>query len=535
MLRTAFTSAALAGATFLAGASPAAAIERQRVTFPSSGTQIVGYHYSPDQTTRKTPLVVIAHGLGGLQTSRLQPFAERFAAAGYHALTFDYRNWGESAGTPRNLLDAGRQQDDYRAAVAAAAQLPGVDAQRVVLWGTSLSGGHVLTLGAAMPKLAGVIAQAPHVNGFATVSALPLGTLPGLTAAGLDDAARAALGRPPRYVALAGRSGQFAALTQAGAAEGYAFVQPTSPAPGNVMTARFVLQLPFYSPDATAAKSTVPTFIGVADQDNVTPPKPAIALASAWGRRSSATPVGTSTSTLVPRSSRRSSPISCSSCASGCRSSRTPASRCVGLGAAMTSGARAGGVRAGGNARIPLRRRAATRPAAAISRNPMAAVPHALAAPAPATPPVAFERRVASARTPALRGLAELADLAATAALSVPGVASLVAERDAPVIPCSARRPASPCSWATTGGRISSCTSARTSATSSSSGATCGARSDGGGRGALPARSDRRSRRGARARPLAGAPALRRTASPFRSRRRRPTARSSTRRARPAR
>ncbi|MEH3055151.1 MAG: alpha/beta fold hydrolase [Patulibacter minatonensis] len=280
MLRAALSTTALAGALFAGAASAQAAdVVRERVTFDSSGTQIVGYHYAPAGSSPAAPLVVIAHGLGGLQSSRLQPFAERFASAGYHALTFDYRNWGESSGTPRNLLDADRQQADYRAAVAAAPSLPGVDARRIVLWGTSLSGGHVLSLGAKMPQLAGVIAQAPHVNGFATVSALPAGSLPRLTAVGLEDAARAALGRSPKYVPLAGKPGDFAALTQAGAAEGYAFVQPTSPEPGNVMTARFVLQLPFYSPDATAAKSTVPTFIGVADADNVTPPKPAVALA----------------------------------------------------------------------------------------------------------------------------------------------------------------------------------------------------------------------------------------------------------------
>lgn len=283
MLRAALTSTFVAlGA--LAASSPAhAEVTRDRVTFSSSGTQIVGYHYAPDDAAGPAPLVVIAHGLGGLQTSRLQPFAEQFADAGYHALTFDYRSWGESSGTPRNLIDAGRQQADYRAAITAGSQLPGVDGKRIVLWGTSLSGGHVLALGAALPSLAGVIAQAPHVNGLATVSALPPLSLPRLTAIGLEDAARAAIGQSPRYVALAGRTGQLAALTQPGAADGYAFVQPTSPAPGNVMAARFVLQLPFYNPDATAARSTVPTFIGVAERDNVTPPRPAIALAQKMG------------------------------------------------------------------------------------------------------------------------------------------------------------------------------------------------------------------------------------------------------------
>lgn len=50
-----------------------AAAARERVTFQSFGTEIVGYHDTP--TTQSGPVlaVIIAHGLGGLQTSRLQP------------------------------------------------------------------------------------------------------------------------------------------------------------------------------------------------------------------------------------------------------------------------------------------------------------------------------------------------------------------------------------------------------------------------------------------------------------------------------
>ncbi|PIB00849.1 hypothetical protein CB0940_01946 [Cercospora beticola] len=258
------------------------ALAQQRVTFPSANTQIVGYHYKPSRqnnNARPAPAVIIAHGLGGLQSSRLQPYAERFSQAGYHALTFDYRYWGESSGQPRNLIDVPSQQSDYEAAIAYLQTLPGVDGKRIVLWGTSLSGGHVLQLGARRPDLAAVIVQAPHVNGFATTSALPPADLPSKIVAGLDDAGRATLGQEPLYIPLANRTGQLGALTQAGALEGYAFIQPNPPAPGNVFPARFVLALPFFSPDATAANSQLPTFFAVGLVDNVTPAPAAIALA----------------------------------------------------------------------------------------------------------------------------------------------------------------------------------------------------------------------------------------------------------------
>jgi len=253
---------------------------RQRVTFTSSGTQVVGYHYAPTAQYGPVPAVVIAHGLGGLQSSRLKPYAERFAAAGYHAMTFDYRYWGESAGQPRNLIDVKSQQEDYAAAIAEMQSFPGVDAQRIVVWGTSLSGGHALDVGAkGIPGVVAVIVQAPHTNGLATTSALPPADLPSKIAADTEDSTRAGLGQSPFYIPLAGKTGTVAALTQEGAVEGYMFIQPNPPAPGNVFPARFITQLPFFSPDVTSSGSKLPTYFAVGSVDNVTPPEPAIAMA----------------------------------------------------------------------------------------------------------------------------------------------------------------------------------------------------------------------------------------------------------------
>ncbi|KAF1827028.1 dienelactone hydrolase [Dissoconium aciculare CBS 342.82] len=267
-IKTLLTTALAAGA----------ALAQERITFTSGGTEIVGYHWAPSDVSTLAPVVIIAHGLGGLQTSRLQPYAERFSAIGYHAITFDYRYWGQSQGYPRNIIDVKSQQEDYSAAADYVGNLTGADPSRVVLWGTSLSGGHVLELGARLPKLAAVIAQVPHVNGLATVGQLPPASLPGLIAAGLSDSGRALTNSTPLYVPTANRTGEFGALTQAGAYEGYQFIQANPPAPGNVFPARFVLQLPTFSPDTTAYKSTHPTFIGIGLTDNVVSPNATLAL-----------------------------------------------------------------------------------------------------------------------------------------------------------------------------------------------------------------------------------------------------------------
>ena len=72
------------------------------------------------------PLIVMAHGLTGTRRDRLGAFAERFADAGVAALVFDHRGFGDSTGEPDHV-DPALQLEDWRAAIAYARSLPGVD------------------------------------------------------------------------------------------------------------------------------------------------------------------------------------------------------------------------------------------------------------------------------------------------------------------------------------------------------------------------------------------------------------------------
>ena len=116
---------------------------RRDVTFASGGDRCAAWVYVPEGEG-PFACVVLAHGWSGVREQRLDAFAERFASAGYAAVVFDYRHFGASTGEPRQLLDIGRQLDDWRAAIAFARSLPEVDPQRVGLWGSSFSGGHVM-------------------------------------------------------------------------------------------------------------------------------------------------------------------------------------------------------------------------------------------------------------------------------------------------------------------------------------------------------------------------------------------------------
>jgi alpha-beta hydrolase superfamily lysophospholipase len=93
----------------------------------------------------------------------LGTFAQRFAAAGIAALLFDHRGFGDSEGEA-DLFEPERQMDDWRAAIAFARSLPGIDSDRVATCGSSLGGGNALAAGAEDPRVAAVVSQVPFLD-----------------------------------------------------------------------------------------------------------------------------------------------------------------------------------------------------------------------------------------------------------------------------------------------------------------------------------------------------------------------------------
>jgi predicted dienelactone hydrolase len=178
------------------------------------------------------PVVVMAHGIGGVKTAGLAPFAERFAAGGFAAVVFDYRHWGRSSGQPRQLLSFRRQLDDYRTVLAWARVQEVFDNTRVFIWGTSFSGMYIVELAAAEPGLAGAVAQCPLVDGLAGVAKIPLSRGLRLTAHAVADLIGSALGKPPHYLEVSVPPGRFGVIATEDAMTGYARLTPvTAPGP----------------------------------------------------------------------------------------------------------------------------------------------------------------------------------------------------------------------------------------------------------------------------------------------------------------
>ncbi len=249
-------------------------------SFTSQGVTCAADLHRPQDASGPVPCVVMAHGFSATKEDTLPAYAERFAAAGLAVLRFDYRGFGDSDGSPRQVLDVKAQLDDYRAAIAHARALPDVDADRIVVWGSSFSGGHAITLAAEDHRIAAAIAQAPFTDGVATLRAVPPVTALKLTGHALRDAAGAIAGRRPHLIPATGAPGDVAAMTSPDAHAGFAAIVGTPSRWRNEVAARIMLTLPLYRPVAKAAKITCPILVTVAEEDTITPPKPALAVAA---------------------------------------------------------------------------------------------------------------------------------------------------------------------------------------------------------------------------------------------------------------
>ncbi|MEO8813769.1 MAG: alpha/beta fold hydrolase [Mycobacterium sp.] len=255
---------------------------REDVRFNSGTDQISAWLYRPAgaDAGAEVPLLVMAHGLGAVRTMRLDAYAERFAAAGYACLVFDYRNFGDSEGRPRQLLDIDMQLADWAAAVGYAHTLPGVDHDRIGLWGTSFGGGHVIATAARVPGIAAAVAQCPFTDGMASARTIPALTFPKVGALAVRDLISARFGRAPVPIALAGRPGEVALMSSPDSYSGYLAIKPDGAAIPNEVAARIGMKLLTYRPGRLAAKVPCPILFCVCDADSVAPPGPTLRYAA---------------------------------------------------------------------------------------------------------------------------------------------------------------------------------------------------------------------------------------------------------------
>jgi fermentation-respiration switch protein FrsA (DUF1100 family) len=256
---------------------------REDIRFASGDGHCAGWLYSAPRgsklgTDAGVPCVVMAHGFGATKEGRLDAFAERFVERGMAALVFDYRHFGDSSGEPRQLINIGRQHEDWQAAVEKARSLEGIDPERIALWGSSNSGGHVVWVAARDDRVKTVVAQVPHADGIATLRNTESSRLAKLTAIAVADRAVSVIGRV-RTMPIVGPPGSTAAMTDDDADTLYPGMYPEDHEFRNETPARIMLTYGTYSPGRDAKKVRCPILVVVASGDHITPPDPARKIA----------------------------------------------------------------------------------------------------------------------------------------------------------------------------------------------------------------------------------------------------------------
>ncbi len=262
-------------------------MKHDQVRFPSEGVELDGWHFagagSAYEGPHGRPVVVMAHGLGGTKDSGLEPFAAGLAEAGLDVLAFDYRGFGASGGAPRQRASMAGQVDDYRAALAAAARLPGVDARRLVAWGVSLAGGHVLAAAAGRDDVAAVVSLTPLVDGRAAARLAmrhhSARSMLGSTSAGVRSRVSALRGGEPVMMPIVARPGEVGALTLSGHHEAYLAI--AGPTWRNEIDASVGLELGAHRPARHARSLRCPVLVQIADFDRSAPPRASAKAAAA--------------------------------------------------------------------------------------------------------------------------------------------------------------------------------------------------------------------------------------------------------------
>jgi uncharacterized protein len=154
---------------------------RTEVRFDSDGVSLAGHLYRPSSAApgEPTPGVVLCGPISSVKEQTVPHYAQRFADAGYTAMTFDPRNLGQSDGTPRYRYDPNLVIADYANAVSYLLSRDDIDADRAAVVGVCMGGGYAVSVGARDKRLkaavsiaggydiGGTFQQVMGVDGFA--------------------------------------------------------------------------------------------------------------------------------------------------------------------------------------------------------------------------------------------------------------------------------------------------------------------------------------------------------------------------------
>jgi pimeloyl-ACP methyl ester carboxylesterase len=246
---------------------------RKDVSFKVKGTALSAWLYLPENLSAPIPCIIMGHGFGGTKDMGLESYAVRYQEAGFAVLIFDYRHFGKSEGKPRQLIWIPYELEDWFAAIRYARGLKEIDPDRIALWGTSMSGGHVIVIAAKDNHIACVIAQCPGLDGRASAKMafknLGIGHILRMMMHGQRDIVRSWLGLSPHKIPIVGKPGSIACITTSDAYDGYGKFASENFI--NEACARIIVRGDKYRPVKHAQNVRCPVLLQICDHDSITP------------------------------------------------------------------------------------------------------------------------------------------------------------------------------------------------------------------------------------------------------------------------
>ncbi len=260
---------------------------RMNVSFEVCGSIIKAWLYLPVNVYVPVPCIVMNHGFGGTRDWILENYALRFQDAGIAVLTYDYRNFGESEGEPRQLFAIKSQLEYCSAAVDFARSRAEIDPDKIAIWGTSAGGGYGLAIAAKDKKITCICAQVAGLNikedGKLALKREGPGFLLRLFMHAQRDKGRSRFGLSAHKIPIVGKPGTLAMIIAPGAYEGYAKLAQTDFI--NEVCARAILTTGGYNPINYAKDVHCPILIQVCEKDNLVSVNSAQKVAGILGKK----------------------------------------------------------------------------------------------------------------------------------------------------------------------------------------------------------------------------------------------------------
>lgn len=241
----------------------------EKVNFTSNGIRCSALLYKRENA----PIIVIAGGLGSTKEMRMNSYAEKFYNAGFSCLVFDYRNFGESDGSKRQRVNIKEQIDDWNSAITYVKNRR--LSNEIYLFGTCLSGGHVIKIGATREDIKGVISQCPFLEPKAFVLAMPFITRIKLNYYAMIDNISSFFGMPTVMVRLSGNKNTASIITVHDNVK-YNRMSKLSKTFVNKTPAKTIRELKKYNPSKHTKDINIPIFYAICKNDTVIPYKSSV-------------------------------------------------------------------------------------------------------------------------------------------------------------------------------------------------------------------------------------------------------------------